>query len=358
MRSAIMVFDQIGNLPATDRATIDRLAHDADEPFLYTRLLEVYERQQGGITAVRHYLLYRDHELVAYLPLYRPDHCARLAYYKYRLAQAFAHPVWLCGHLYGWYASPLAIDTAALDRLLDVVLHEHRDALVMFPGLAAGHARLHHYRQRGFLIRRFHSTTCKPLARLDRAAPYTDVKASYRWNVRSTLQKARQAGCHCRLASEPEERRLAAAMMSANLDRIGVAESVMPRTLLRAWVEGGRPHQQLLLARQADLLLGAALTLETRGHCYIWLAGVVEKGTYPFSVTNYMFHGCIEYAMAHGFQEIEGGRSPYQPKKQHGMAIAPIYCAAYSRNAAVLRDADCWLRGLEQRHLAQYAITE
>ena len=52
------------------------------------------------------------------LPLYRPDHCARLAYYKDRLAQAFVHPVWLCGHLYGWYASPLTTDTAALDRLL------------------------------------------------------------------------------------------------------------------------------------------------------------------------------------------------------------------------------------------------
>lgn len=357
MRSEIMMFEQIGNLPATDRAKIDRLAHGADEPFLYTWLLDAYERQQGSITAVRHYLLYHDQELVAYLPLYRPDHCARLAYYKDRLAQAFVHPIWLCGHLYGWYASPLTIDTAALDRLLDIVLHEHRDALVMFPGLAADHARLDHYRQRGFLIRRFHSTTCKPLVGLDRAAPYTDVKSSYRWNLRNTLKKAQQAGCHYRLAGEHAERQLAAAMISANLDRIGVAEPVMPRTLLRAWMDGGRPHQQLFLARQADLLLGAALTLETRRHCYIWLAGVLEKGTYPFSVTNYMFHCCIEYAIDHDFQGIEGGRSPYQPKKQHGMAITPIYCAAYSQNAAILRDANYWLRGLEQRHLAQYAIT-
>ncbi len=141
-----------------------------------------------------------------------------------------------------------------------------------------------------------------------------------------------------------------------NLDRIGVVEDVMPRALLKEWFFLRKKNIKTIVLKGNSGVIGTAFCLAGKSVLYCWLGGFMDRTHVNFSTSALTYHYLLKYAITNGFKIIETGRSPYQPKKQHGMVVSPIWAGVIATHPKNHMAAGEWMSELAKMHVEQYNL--
>jgi hypothetical protein len=104
-------------------------------------------------------------------------------------------------------------------------------------------------------------------------------------------------------------------------------------------------------------IVGVSFAIQTQKGLYLWLGGYEKETLSQLQSSYFLLNQTILYGIQNQLDFIEGGRSPYRPKFQHGMKMTPIHAACFSKNERIMNLGVQWLKELEQLHYQQYELT-